>query len=220
MIYTLSKTDKKEPGATEAIFFTEANFKGDAYIAYVGYEVDFGKGLKDPPDSLNDHLHSVKTGNLCKLDLYEDYGLLGDNISVPANSDLAHIPLGLTSFKVELDLDGNIKDELTQCELDKINYEKSVEECALERKELKDKLKDLESQLKQNNEKLDLSEKKGKELKDELDKKKLEDEVKKVKDKLDDCEKQGKELKEQLDKSEQQKSELKNKLDEYEKKII
>ncbi|WP_339049543.1 hypothetical protein [Rickettsiella endosymbiont of Xylota segnis] len=48
MIYTLSKTDKKEPGATEAIFFTEANFKGDAYIAYVGYEVDFGKGLKDP----------------------------------------------------------------------------------------------------------------------------------------------------------------------------
>jgi hypothetical protein len=50
---------------------------------------------------------------------------------------------------------------------------------------------------------LDLCEKKGKELKDELDKKKLEGEINKVKDKLDDCEKQGKELKEQLDKSEQ-----------------
>ena len=67
---------------------------------------------------------------------------------MPADSDLTHIPLGLTSFKAELDLDGNIKDELTQCELDKINYEKNLEECALERKELKDKLKDLENQLK------------------------------------------------------------------------
>jgi len=180
--------------------------------------VDFGKGLKDIPDSLNDNLHSVKTGNICKLKLYEDYGLLGDNISVPADSDLTHIPLGLTSFKVELDLDGNIKDELTQCELDKINYEKNLEECALERKELKDKLKELENQLKQNKEKLDICEKKGKELKDELDKKKLEDEIKKVKDKLDDCEKQGKQLKEQLDKSELEKDGLKNKLDKYEKK--
>lgn len=65
---------------------------------------------------------------------------------------------------------------------------------------------------------MDICEKTGKELKDELDKKKLEDEVKKVKDKLDDCEKQAKELKEQLDKSELEKDDLKNKLDEYEKK--
>ncbi|GEM_PF-1966072 len=40
-----------------------------------------------------------------------------------------------------------------------------------------------------NKEKLDLCEKKDKELKDELDKRKLEDAIKKVKDKLDDCEK-------------------------------
>jgi hypothetical protein len=43
MIYTLSKTEKKEPGPTEAIFFTKPNYQGDAYIAYVGFEVDFGK---------------------------------------------------------------------------------------------------------------------------------------------------------------------------------
>lgn len=65
---------------------------------------------------------------------------------------------------------------------------------------------------------MDACEKKGKELKDELDLKRLEGEVKEVKDKLNDCEKHGKELKEQLDKSEQQKNELKNKLGEYEKK--
>lgn len=218
MIYTLSKTEKKEPGPTEAIFFTKPNYQGDAYIAYVGFEVDFGKGLKDIPDSLNDNLHSVKTGNICKLELYEDYGLLGDNISVPADSDLTHIPLGLTSFKAELDLDGNIKDELTQCELDKINYEKRLEECVLERKEFKEKLAEYENLLRQYKEKLDVCEKKSKELKDELDKKKLEEEVKKIKDKLDDCEKKGKELKEQLDKSEQEKDDYKEKLDEYEKK--
>ncbi|WP_342227079.1 hypothetical protein [Rickettsiella endosymbiont of Rhagonycha lignosa] len=66
MIYTLSKTDKKEPGPTEAIFFTKPNYQGDAYIAYVGFEVDFGKGLKDIPDSLNNNFHSLKTGNIKK----------------------------------------------------------------------------------------------------------------------------------------------------------
>ncbi|WP_342146329.1 hypothetical protein [Rickettsiella endosymbiont of Aleochara curtula] len=218
MIYTLSKTDKKEPGPTEAIFFTKPKFEGDAYIAYVGYVVDFGKGLKDIPDSLNDHLHSVKTGNICKLELFEDYGLLGDNIAVPADSDLTQIPLGLTSFKAELDLDANIKDELTQCELDKINYEKRLEECVEERKEFKNKLAEYENLLRQYKDKLTECEKNGKDLKDQLDKRKLEDEVKKIKDKLDDCEKKGKDLQEQLDKSEQEKNDYKEKLDEYDKK--
>lgn len=61
-------------------------------------------------------------------------------------------------------------------------------------------------------------EKNGKDLKDQLDKRKLADEVKKIKDKLDDCEKTGKDLQEQLDKSEQEKNDYKDKLDEYEKK--
>ena len=218
MIYTLSKTTKKEPGPTEAIFYTKTNYQGDAYIAYVGYEVDFGKGLKDVADSLNDILVAVKTGNLCKLVLYEDHSLVGENFSIPANTDVPQLPLvGLTSFRAELDLDVNIKDELTQCELDKINNDKRLKECTSERKELIDKVKELEKLLKEYVEKLDSCEKKGKELKDELDKKKLEDEVKKVKDKLDDCEKRGKELKEQLDKSEREKNEYKDKLDEFNK---
>lgn len=221
MFYTLSKTTKKEPGPTEAIFFTEANYKGESYIAYVGYEVDFGKALKDIPDSLNDALKAVKTGNLCKLVLYEDHSLDGENISIPADSDVPELPLiGLTSFKVELDLNANFnfKDDLTQCELDKIQYEVRLKECSLERKELIDKLKDLENQLKQNQDKLDTCEKKTKELKDKLDKKELEEKVKEIKDKLDECEKKGKDLKEQLDKSEQEKSEIKEKLDECENK--
>lgn len=187
------------------------------HIAYVGFVVDFGKGLKDMPDSLNDNLHSVKTGNICKLDLYEDYGLLGDNISLPGDSELTQIPLRLTSFKAELDLDGNIKDELSKCELDKINYEKSLKECTEERKEFKAKQTEYENLLKEYKSKLDDCEKKGKELRGELDKKKLEEEVKKIKDKLDECEKRGKDLKEQLDKSEKEKNDYKEKLDEYEK---
>ncbi len=219
MFYTLSKTNKKEPAPTEAIFFTETNYKGEAYISYVGYEVDFGKGLTDVPDSLNDMLRSVKTGNLCKLVLYEDHSLIGENIEIPADTDLAQIPLvGLTSFKVELDLNVNIKDEITQYELNKIQNQKSLKECTSEKTDLKNKIKELEQLLKEYVDKLTVCEKKGKELKDELDKKKLEDEVKKVKDKLDECEKKGKELKEQLDKSEQEKNDYKTKLDEYEKK--
>jgi hypothetical protein len=219
MFYTLSKTDKKEPDATEAIFFTKAHYQGDAYVAYVGYNVDFGKGLKEVPDSLNDILVSVKTGNLCKLELYEDHSFQGDNISLPADSDVPELPLiGLTSFKAELDLDGKIQDELTKFQYDKIVYEKRLEECLNERKELKAKLKEFDDQLKQNHEKLDECEKKSKELKDELDKKKLEEEVKKVKDKLDECEKKGKELKEQLEKSEQEKTDYKDKLDKCENK--
>lgn len=219
MFYTLSKTNKKEPAPTEAIFFTETNYNGEAYVAYVGYEVDFGKGLKDVPDSLNDALLSVKTGNLCKLVLYEDHSLEGDNIDVPADTDIPQLPLiGLTSFKVELDLNVNVKDELTQLELTKIQNEKGIKECNSERIDLKNKIKEFEQLLKEYVDKLNACEKKGKELKDELDKKKLEDEVKKVKDKLDECEKRGKELKEQLDKSEQEKNDIKTKLDEYENK--
>ena len=60
MIYTLSKTDKKNPGTTEAIFFTETNYKGDAYIAYISFGVDFGKGLVYKPDQLNDQLEVSK----------------------------------------------------------------------------------------------------------------------------------------------------------------
>lgn len=219
MIYTLAKTTKKEPGPTEAIFFTETNYKGDAYIAYVGYEVDFGKGLKDIADSLNDILRSVKTGNLCKLVLYEDHSLEGENFTFPGNTDSPQLPLvGLTSFKAILDVDVNVKDELTQCEFDKITYENNLKECTLERKELKDKVKGLEKLLKEYRDKLDDCDKKGKALKDQLDKKNLEDEVKKVKDKLNECEKKGKELKEQLEKSEKEKNDIKTKLDECENK--
>src|SRR5436190_13219061 len=220
MIYTLAKTDKKDPGPTEAIFFTKTSYQGDGYIAYVGYEVDFGKDLKAPIDSLNDILRSVKTGNICKLVLYEDFDFTGSNVEIPGGSVVSQIPLvGLTSFKAELDLEANVKDELSQCELDKINSEESLKECSLEKKELQDKLKESEGSLKQNKEKLDACEKKSKELQDELDNKKLEDEIKKVKDKLDDCEKKGKDLAEQLEKSEQEKKEYKDQLDECEKKV-
>lgn len=213
MIYTLSKTNKKEPGPTEAIFFTQTNYQGDAYIAYVGYVVDFGKGLKDIADSLNDILRSVKTGNICKLVLYEDHSLKGDNISVPADSHVAELPLmGLTSFKAELDLDGKIQDELTKSEVAKVSFEKRLEECIADRQELKDNLKEFKDLLKQHKEKLDICEKKGKELKDELDKKKLEEEMIKVKDNWDECEKRGQELKEQLSRSEQEKNNYKSQL--------
>lgn len=217
MLYTLSETNKMEPGPTEAIFFEEPNFQGKAYIAYIGFIVDFGKSVLEIPDRLNDALKSVKTGDICRLVLFEDRGLVGETVSVPADSIVAQLPLGVTSFKVELDLDGKLEDEFAKSELDRITYERGLQECKLEREEFKEKLTDSEKLLEEYKNKLDACEQKGKTLEDELDKKKLEGEVKDIKDKLVDCEKKGKELKEQLDKSEQEKNDYKEKLAECEK---